>query len=844
MNGSTPLHSAATCFAKNVYWSLINQGCEIHATDSEGMTALHYAVKDVSYVGPEYFVDLYVSNPKGWIENQRGASRQQTTASSLDLQYPWLNALVKLIESLARSQRARKMPILEMEDKRNRTVFDKLEEITNTSSLLTGSSKTSGSLLVLSLTPFIFANDVILAETVKSHVVALNKPYEPGLIPKALTRVLSTAYTSTFTTLNCSKLLNFISLNLVHTVNTVLQAGVDVNCRDASGLTPLMVYLRTGGRHMSKVLVKHNVKVKITCGDPFENSILHLASYHKLHYLHYLSEFLQGTDNWRKYLQTENAIFDYFLDRYDEENNKGNVKTIKTGDGPLTSAILSHPKSSNVVDECFDAEGYNAFHRAAQGANLVAILKYLSWGANPLLESTNGFSALWLSVLHAVKYRPFLNLDRPSVLTSLEVEVASFSASAILEHILRNGTMDIGCNKSRSDLTVYHVAASRGMWQFIAHLLSSKEVFGIDVNCTNKDGITPMYLAKFIGGDTCEWHSPWCKVVEVIKSYGGTLHYPPLETEYFLIFNVFFGINPSSLSLALTEHEILTLQEGCGREECRKYKARNVNIFRTSDQLDRVQKDYQKKVDICSTFMEDCPDDIKTTWPHFTLVVFFFDRQQAVKFTFFYIRNSFVAFLDREKERLKGLLSTATRPHAEIPCTFDSPKNYKPPTDRIDMCSRYHKQDLETVLHQWYRNYKESLDLLVETSDKVRSSMSINGKLPRFLAKMNFALTDYDTTLSCDWQAVAIKYVQLSFQVRNFNFWIHAIHKTNTVPSISDFLSRRMEKAILQNSEESVQLVLKLVSGTPSEEFNYLRILRFTKPPMWHETFSGVGNFG
>ena len=101
-----------------------------------------------------------------------------------------------------------------------------------------------------------------------------------------------------------------------------------------------------------------------------------------------------------------------------------------------------------------------------------------------------------------MKYRPFLNLDRPSVLTSLEVELASFSASAILDHSLRNGTIHVGCNKSRSDLTLYHVAASRGMWQFITHLLSSKEIVGIDVNCANKDGITPMYFAKFIGGDT------------------------------------------------------------------------------------------------------------------------------------------------------------------------------------------------------------------------------------------------------------------------------------------------------------------------------------------------------
>ena len=443
LNGSTPLHSAAACFSKEVYYSLIHLGCDILATDSEGMTALHYVVKDVAYVGSEYFADLYVSNPKGWIEN----SQQVTIASRLDLQYPWLNAFVKLIESYARSERVRKTAVLQMKDNRNRTVFHILEERTNTSSLLIGSSRTSGSLLVLSLTPFIFASDVTCSETLKKHVT-LNKPYEPGLIPKAVTRILSRAYTSTFTKLNCSDLLTFVSRNLVHTVNTVLQVGVDVNCRDVSGLTPLLVYLRTGGRHMSKVLVKHNVEVKITCGDSFENSVLHLASYHKLHYLHYLSEFLLGCGNWRKYLQTENAIFDYFLDRYDEENNKGNVKTIKTGDGPLTLAILSHPKSSNVVDECFDAEGYNAFHRAAQGANLVAILKYLSWGANPLLEATDGFSALWLSTLYAVKYRPFLNLGRPSVLTSLEVELASFSASAILDHILRNGTMDVGCNKS------------------------------------------------------------------------------------------------------------------------------------------------------------------------------------------------------------------------------------------------------------------------------------------------------------------------------------------------------------------------------------------------------------
>ena len=176
----------------------------------------------------------------------------------------------------------------------NRTGFHKLEEITNASLVFTGSSRTFGTLLGLSLTPFVFGYDIIVRDTIKSCSVALNKPYEPGLISRALTRVLTITFTSTFTNLNCTKLLKFVSLNIVHAVNAVLQAGVDVNCRDSSGLIPLLAYLRTGGRHMSKVLVMHNVEVKITCGDPFENSVLHLASYHKLHYLHCLSGFCWG----------------------------------------------------------------------------------------------------------------------------------------------------------------------------------------------------------------------------------------------------------------------------------------------------------------------------------------------------------------------------------------------------------------------------------------------------------------------------------------------------------------------------------------------------------------------
>ena len=255
LNGSTPLHSAASCFSKDVFGPLFDLRCDHQATDGEGMTALHYVVKDITHVGSEYFADLYVTNPKGWIEKHSGAF--QTIMSELDIQYPWLNTLIKLVKLDSKRGKAN---TLAMRDHRNRTFFHILEEKTSTFNNLTGSSRFSESSLVLSLTPFIISYDIAVSERLKDRVVALNKPYEQALVATSFTRVISRAYTTTFTKFNCSHLLDYVRLHFVYAANTLLQAGVDVNCRGASGLTPLLAYLRIGGRHMSKVLVKHNVK--------------------------------------------------------------------------------------------------------------------------------------------------------------------------------------------------------------------------------------------------------------------------------------------------------------------------------------------------------------------------------------------------------------------------------------------------------------------------------------------------------------------------------------------------------------------------------------------------------
>jgi len=539
-NGSTPLHSAAACSATESFRPLLDLGSGFFVKDMKKMTALHYIVKDVTVVGTEYFADLYVCQPKDWIEV---AVHEKEPWQKGELKYSWLNALIRITKSFAASlDPTQQFEIAtDLILKTYSNVFYILGKRANASHFLTGSDGLEHSSLVSIATPTAFVIDTLFHDLLKRFLVTIKKPYEPNLIPEPLTKALSMTFALIFPALqDCSFLTSTVREDMVYIVSIVLQAGADVNCQDHSGISPLLAYLHSGGRHMSKVLAKHRVRMSITCEDPFEMSVLHLISYHKLHYLHYLPEFLLGDENWSKFRALDDSMFDYFLEKYEETQVDGHKETIRTSDGPLALAIKSHPKGTEVINECFDAEGYNALHRAAQGANVVAIRKYLAWGADPSQENSYGYSPLWLAVLNSVKYTLFLNFHKKNVLTALEVDLASMSASVILSHLLLRGSVDIGCDKRRPDLTLYHIAAIKGMWQFISHLFSEKRITGLDVNCPNKHGITPMYLAMLVGGTTCEWDSPWCKVLQIIRSRGGTLQFPTQEAEYFLISSLFF----------------------------------------------------------------------------------------------------------------------------------------------------------------------------------------------------------------------------------------------------------------------------------------------------------------
>ena len=130
-----------------------------------------------------------------------------------------------------------------------------------------------------------------------------------------------------------------------------------------------------------------------------------------------------------------------------------------------------------------------------------------------------------------------------------------------------------------------------------------------------------------------------------------------------------------------------------------------------------------------------------------------------------------------------------------------------------------------------YREYKEKLDLFLEDSDEVKSLLRLNGRLPRYLEKVYFALLSFDSKLNCDWRAIATIYIQLSFQFHNLIIFHEFDRKAVTAPVVSVFAVGRMVNFSFQSSEESRQLMLKLTSRKPVKEFTYLRILQFRKPP-------------
>ena len=364
------------------------------------------------------------------------------------------------------------------------------------------------------------------------------------------------------------------------TVNVLLNMNATGEMKDNNGKTPLEVVLehasvvsepenprrattKSNGHVMviclllssgasSRLKCMSAETVTIECGKPFNYSLFHLLSY--------LSPTFKGNN--------------FFFSENCSEPTHPNCTDKK---GPLAKAIESHPEKQLIISSCFDAEGFTPLHRAAQGVNLVAIRYLLANGANDSILNPQGYDALTLAVLHAGRKR----LWQLHGVAWMDVDIrhlikAEQAAIELLRHAVKTRGYKIQCDSTKTELTLYHLAASRGLVNFIKVIFNETDLDQLDVDCANLDGITPLYLADLfkqvvrLGLD-----NPWKELIHFLEQRGGKTRDPTKDAEHSILFNTVFGSFPNKFTLDLRPDlvhfvtSLLTSYEKSGDESFR-----------------------------------------------------------------------------------------------------------------------------------------------------------------------------------------------------------------------------------------------------------------------------------
>ena len=515
-NHSTLLHSAVICHNNKDIGPLISRGARIDFIDNNGMTPLHYsalnAVETDGITILEGFIfptpDIFGWSTKGDVNVSRDILQRKV---------PLLAQCLKLIE-ITESAHAF---LINKVDKKGRTALHLAaqngDECQTTYLLLNGArtdltdheGRTPLDVAIDSTQESFFEFGFL-----ESSLDDNNFDFRQAINMRSHTVVAhillgAEAYLShTCDGRQASLLHRAFQNEKPYIADLILSKGALLSCRDREGRTPLLIYLQNGGTWLDVVLNLHDVTISIKCGKHFNVSEFHLAAFRK------------PTNFW-----------DNFLERRFSEDFQSFTK-----DGPLAKAIKDHPRGFRVIDECRDAQGYTALHRAAQGGNLIALKWFLSRGADPTVLTSQGNSALTLAILSGIN--PYSS--------SQKQEVAEKAATVLFQAITRISRFDVGCNVADVKLTIYHLAAYAGLTGLVKTLLSSNLVRGINVNCSNVHGITPLYLANLnIMRDAPsdgEFESdPWQDIADLITKHGGVLTYPNRKAELHLLYKHLFG---------------------------------------------------------------------------------------------------------------------------------------------------------------------------------------------------------------------------------------------------------------------------------------------------------------
>ena len=529
-NGSTPLHSAAACGAVDVIDHLLYHGANLSAVDENNLSSLHYSIMNIRQLDFDHEVFLNNTNLSDAtlylsINDRRGyladfyrydnSSKIQNTNH-----YQWLDTFLHLLirgSDINAVDIYGRTPLHFASANGLPDAVDILLQRKAEFEICDRSGRTPLEVAVENSTVHPATSSFVIAESfydLKQHL----EHHE---------MVVYLLLSSGASLKNCSRnaeslLHHSLARNQPYIAQLLLFKGASLHCEDSFGRTPAAVLVANGG-YWAQILFKHlSDSNTIQCGEPFSTSVFHL--------LCFFSPKREG-ENFFQLERCENDI----------------CSSMKS---PLERAIENHRLKFKVVDSCLDAEGFTPLHRAAQGANLLAVRALLKLGANISLLSPLGHDALTLAILHSE------GNDRQHLIRNDELlarkDNSSVVALELLRHMMKSRGFRIVCNSSKAELTLYHLAASRGLVKFIQEIFKEKDRHQLDVNCPNKDGIMPLYLAKLF---TFEFkddkYNSWKEVVRIIKDRGGKIMYPPRDVEINVVYRRLFGWIPNDLELNL-----------------------------------------------------------------------------------------------------------------------------------------------------------------------------------------------------------------------------------------------------------------------------------------------------
>ncbi len=278
---------------------------------------------------------------------------------------------------------------------------------------------------------------------------------------------------------------------------TLFKSGLDVNCAQQhfKRILSESVYIDWDRRHwyIFEVFKIFQINVDVVCDVPFTQSELHLMAYVTVKASEVRNLF-------------EPSVYDTPF--------------------PLERFVATHPNAVEILNECYDREGYLAIHRAVQGRNLPAVSWFIEIGVDISKKTKSGWTAIALAVR---------NLYGSADLDNDEGRIFEM----LLQKMQEESHTILQCNPELVDLSPLHVAGSRSA--VILKMIHSK-IPALSLNCRNDDGIQPIYMVYL--HHSTDYYI-WWEDKKAFEDLGlsfetGPPKYPEHEAEHHLIYNQFY----------------------------------------------------------------------------------------------------------------------------------------------------------------------------------------------------------------------------------------------------------------------------------------------------------------